>query len=160
LEKISKYGQEMVNKALTTSLEFRTNTSKSIVMISDVGENDNYGPENIASEFDMEILSKCKGIAIANWASNLRGTDLLSHVFNNSPHALHFVDPADIESRRDEFKNMLHDLADIIDVISINENEYTQLARAVGIQIESVSERNLLMVEKSVRILAKNWGLR
>jgi ribokinase len=127
-------------------------------MISDVGDNDNYGADNISSELDMEILSKCKGVVIANWASNLRGTELLAHVFNNSPNALHFVDPADIESRSNEFKNMLYDLGDIIDVISINENEYTQLAREVGIPIESISERKLLMAEKSVRLLAKKLG--
>ncbi|MGA8842644.1 MAG: carbohydrate kinase family protein [Nitrososphaeraceae archaeon] len=145
-------------QGLTTSLEFRSNKSNSNVMISDVGDNHDYGPENISTELDMKILSQCKGVVIANWASNLRGTELLSHVFKNSPHALHFVDPADIESRRNEFKNMLLDLCDEIDVVSINENEYTQLARAIGIPIESVSEREVSRIEKSVRLLAKALG--
>ena len=55
---------------------------------------------------------------------------------------------------------MLLDLCDEIDVVSINENEYTQLARAIGIPIESVSEREVSRIEKSVRLLAKALGLK
>ena len=69
---------------------------------------------------------------VVNWASNLKGTQLVKHAFRNSPNAIHFVDPADIDNRRDEFKNDLLRLAPFIDVLSLNENECRSLGKASG----------------------------
>jgi ribokinase len=69
---------------------------------------------------------------VVNWASNLKGTQLAKHAFRKSPNAIHFMDPADIDSRRDEFKNDLLKLGSFIDVLSLNENECKSLAKASG----------------------------
>lgn len=121
------------NHGRTTALEFvGGKTSRINLMISDVGDNVNFGAERIASTDDMEILKNTDGVMVVNWASNLKGTELVEHVFKNSPYAFHFIDPADIENRREEFRNTLSKLSDIIDVVSLNENECNSLGRTLG----------------------------
>lgn len=131
---------------LTTIFEF-TNPSFSVsnVMLSDVGDNRNFGPESIEStttttstavavDDDNDILSILKSssaVVLTNWASNLKGTDLLKYVFANSPNSLHFLDPADISERRLEFVQDLRTNSKLIDILSINENEYLQIICAL-----------------------------
>jgi len=118
---------------LTTIFEF-TNPSFSVsnVMLSDVGDNSNFGPESIESIADiLQILYSSSAVVLTNWASNLRGTDLLKYVFANSPNSFHFLDPADISERRFEFVQDLSANSKLIDLLSINENEYLQIISAL-----------------------------
>ncbi len=117
---------------LTTIFEFtHSSFSVSNVMLSDVGDNRNFGPESIESSEILSILKSSSAVVLTNWASNLRGTDLLKHVFSNSPNALHFLDPADISERQLEFVNELKNNSNLISMLSINENEYLQIANTV-----------------------------
>ena len=121
------------NHCRTTALEFvGKNEPRINLLISDVGDNIDFGPQYVNSESDLETLRKCDGVMVVNWASNLKGTQLAKHAFKESPNAIHFVDPADIDSRRDEFKNDLLKLASFIDVLSLNENECKSLGKASG----------------------------
>jgi ribokinase len=118
---------------LTTIFEF-TSPSFSIsnVMLSDVGDNCNFGPELIESISDIiPILNTSSAVVLTNWASNLKGTDLLKYVFSNSPSSFHFLDPADISERRLEFVQDLKNHSKLIDLLSINENEYLQIIDAL-----------------------------
>jgi ribokinase len=118
---------------LTTIFEF-TSPSFSIsnVMLSDVGDNYNFGPELIESITDIiPILNTSSAVVLTNWASNLKGTDLLKYVFSNSPSSFHFLDPADISERRLEFVQDLKNHSKLIDLLSINENEYLQIIDAL-----------------------------
>jgi ribokinase len=118
---------------LTTSFEFINEQGfKANVMLSDTGDNINFGPERVNSVDDLKILRNADGVVVVNWASNSSGTQLIEHVFKNSPKSLHFIDPADIETRRQEFLDSLTKIADIIDILSINENECNSLAKAIG----------------------------
>ena len=118
---------------LTTSFEFINEQGFKVnVMLSDTGDNINFGPEQVNSVDDLKILRNADGVVVVNWASNSSGTQLTEHVFKNSPKSLHFIDPADIETRGQEFLDSLTKIGDIIDVLSINENECNSLARAVG----------------------------
>jgi ribokinase len=117
---------------LTTSFEFTDHYfSVSNVMLSDVGDNSNFGPELIESTELLSILNSSTAVALTNWASNLRGTDLLKYIFENSPNSLHFLDPADISERRMEFIQDLKNHSKLIDLLSINENEYLQIVCAL-----------------------------
>jgi ribokinase len=118
---------------LTTSFEFINEQGfKANVMLSDTGDNINFGPERVNSVDDLKILRNADGVVVVNWASNSSGTQLIEHAFKNSPKSLHFIDPADIETRRQEFLDSLTKIADIIDILSINENECNSLAKAIG----------------------------
>jgi ribokinase len=117
---------------LTTSFEFPYDDTHVNVMVSDIGDNANFGSERISSEADKTILKNADGVMVVNWASNLRGTELAEFSFKNSPSAFHFLATADIETRKHDFRDSLVKLAGLTDCLSINENECNSLADALG----------------------------
>ena len=68
-------------------------------MLHDAGDSADFGPDRINSIQELEILQKAKAVAVVNWATNSKGTQLADYVFRNSPKRLHFIDPADIKKR-------------------------------------------------------------
>jgi ribokinase len=119
---------------LTTSLEFLNEKGCKVnVMVNDAGDNADFGPDKINSDDELRILQNAKAVAVVNWASNSKGSQLVEYAFKNSPKALHFIDPADIRIRKDEFRNTLSTIAETTNVLSINENECNCLARATGL---------------------------
>ncbi len=121
---------EFSNTSNPTSNPISTYSSSN-VMVSDVGDNDNFGPELIESHEVRMILRSSDAVIMTNWASNLRGTELLDYTFSNSPKSIHFLDPADIERRCFEFINVLKSRSNLIDFLSINENEYNLIIKAL-----------------------------
>jgi ribokinase len=117
---------------LTTSFEFPYEDTHVNVMVSDIGDNANFGSERITSEADRTMLKNADGVMVVNWASNLRGTELAEFSFTNSPSAFHFLATADIETRKHDFRDSLVKLAALTDCLSINENECNSLADALG----------------------------
>ena len=93
----------------TTSFEFPHNDDKVNVMVSDVGDNKEFGPNRLGSQDDLLALKNADAVMVVNWASNKKGTELAEHAFRSSPSAMHFIDPADISSRKDEFLFMEQD---------------------------------------------------
>jgi len=135
---------------LSTVFEFLNSSScPSNVMVSDVGDNDNFGPELIQSQKVQTILRSSDAVIMTNWASNLRGTDLLDYVFTNSPKSVHFLDPADIEKRCFEFINVIKNRSNLIDFLSINENEYNLIIEALKSVID-YNESILVTFESSL----------
>ncbi|HEX5905209.1 MAG TPA: hypothetical protein VFY50_04105, partial [Candidatus Nitrosocosmicus sp.] len=130
---------------LSTIFEFSDSqnilsSSSSNVMVSDVGDNNNFGPEILESENHILTLGSSDAVIITNWASNLRGTDLLQTVFANSSHSIRFLDPADIEKRCFEFINMVKINSKSIDILSINENEFNQVIEA----LQSIFDKKII----------------
>ena len=146
----------------TTSFEFHDNEeSYANVMISDVGDNKNFGSEMISLPSDLDVINSAKGIVLTNWGSNLRGTDLAYHVFTNSPNAFHFLDPADIETRKEEFRDALKKLSYAIDVLSINVNECTSLLKACNLDSQlSLDLNDIENIKKAVKALSSEFGLK
>jgi ribokinase len=117
---------------LTTCFEFPHEDTRVNVMVSDIGDNESFGPERINSEADRTILKHADGVMVVNWATNINGTELAEFSFKNSPSAFHFLDPADIETRKHDFRDSLAKLSGVTDCLSINENECNSLADALG----------------------------
>ena len=117
---------------LTTCFEFPHEGTRVNVMVSDVGDNESFGSERISSEADRTILKNADGVMVVNWATNINGTELAEFSFKNSPSAFHFLDPADIETRKHDFRDSLAKLSGVTDCLSINENECNSLADALG----------------------------
>ncbi len=135
---------------LSTVFEFlNSSSSPSNVMVSDVGDNDNFGPELIQSQKVQTILRSSDAVIMTNWSSNLRGTELLDYVFANSPTSVHFLDPADIEKRCFEFINVIKNRSNLIDFLSINENEYNLIIEALKSVIE-FNENTLLTFDSNL----------
>jgi ribokinase len=146
----------------TTSFEFHDNEeSYANVMISDVGDNRNFGPEMISLPSDLEILNNARCIVLTNWGSNLKGTDLAYHLFTYSPKSFHFLDPADIETRKEEFRETLKKLSYAIDVLSINENECTSLLKACNLNSRlSLDLNDIENLKKAAKTLSSELGLK
>lgn len=164
----SKFGEKVSlqitngKHGCTTSFEFPDEQKSKInVMVSDIGDNVLFGPDRITSDDHRKILKNADGVAVLNWGSNIRGAQLAEHVFKNSPRALHFIDPADIETRRQDFKESLRDIADIVDALSINENECNSLAKATGLEsvLMMTGEQSVDTIKNSAKMLSAEMGI-
>lgn len=118
---------------LTTAFEFPHGETRVNVMVSDIGDNANFGPDRISSDTDKSILKNADAVMVVNWASNSRGTDLAEFSFRNSPSAFHFIDPADVDTRKHEFRDSLARLASMTDSLGMNENECNSVADAFAL---------------------------
>ncbi|MDE1828855.1 MAG: carbohydrate kinase family protein [Thaumarchaeota archaeon] len=110
----------------TTALEFQNGNNIVNIMLSDLGGNENFGPEKIGKK-EQEKLGKASAVIVANWASNKKGTELAEFAFAKSKKALHLLDPADIQTRTKEFKSAIVKLGPNLDSLCLNENECNQL---------------------------------
>jgi ribokinase len=117
---------------MTTSLEFNNNGRVVNIMLSDLGDNENFGPEKLGTK-EQSVLKNADAIIVTNWASNEKGTELSKFVFEKSQKSLHFLDPADIQTRQSEFKFAISELASNIDSLSLNENECNLLLKQFGL---------------------------
>ncbi len=124
---------------MTTSFEFTNNTSVVNIMLSDLGDNENFGPEKLGSK-EQNVVKNADAIIVTNWASNGKGTELSKFAFEKSPKSLHFLDPADIETRKNEFKVAISELASNLDSLSLNENECNLLLKQF--ELGNITEGN------------------
>ena len=124
---------------MTTSFEFITNGSVVNIMLSDLGDNKNFGPEKLGSN-EQNVIKNADAVIVTNWASNENGTELSKFVFEKSLNSLHFLDPADIQTRQDEFKIAISELAPNLDSLSLNENECNLLLKQFG--LKNITEEN------------------
>jgi ribokinase len=138
----------------TTSLEFNNSGDTVNIMISDLGDNENFGPEKLGTK-EQAILQRADAVIVTNWASNKKGTELSQFAFLKSDSALHFLDPADIQTRPQEFKDALFKLANYLDSICINENECNILLKQFELDMISGEEKT----KKLVLELAKRTSI-
>lgn len=144
---------------LTTAFEFPHEDTRVNVMMSDIGDNASFGPERIDSEADRVLLKNADGVMVVNWASNQKGTELAEHAFRNSPSAFHFIDPADVETRKKDFCNSLEKLAGMTDCLSMNENECNSLADVLGLGHVLGSAYGADEVKLAAKKLAEKIGI-
>lgn len=116
------------NPGRTTSLEFSNNGRPVNIMLSDLGDNENFGPEKLGQK-EKDAIQNAVAIMATNWASNQKGTELFEYVFKKSPKSLHLLDPADIQTRPTEFKEAILGMADNLDSLCVNENEFNILLK-------------------------------
>ncbi|MHB8545275.1 MAG: carbohydrate kinase family protein [Nitrosotalea sp.] len=137
----------------TTSLEFNNAGSIVNVMISDLGDNENFGPEKLGTE-EQNMLASADAVIMTNWASNKKGTELSQFAFSKSASAFHLLDPADIQSRSEEFKQALPKLVDHLNSLCVNENECNVLLKQSELDmISGEKETKKLVLELAKRYL-------
>ncbi|HLE35148.1 MAG TPA: PfkB family carbohydrate kinase, partial [Nitrososphaerales archaeon] len=126
----------------TVSLEVAKNKGKANVMISDVGDTGNFGSNKLGKR-ELSLIRGASAVMITNWASNMKGTELALKAFKNArKDALCFLDPADISTRKEDFKNSLMKLADHLDILSINENECRLLLQSFALGVLPMNYSN------------------
>ena len=168
LNTFSKFG-DMVqlriangSQGLTTALEFHSEDGATEnIMLNHLRDMAAIGPEIISSEKDDLILKYASAVIFLNWASNNKGTALLEHVFNNSSNtsSFHFLDPSDIDNRKNEFKEMLLQNIDNIDALSINENECNSLFKAFDLNENIFPDTSRIEIEKMICNLSATLGI-
>jgi len=133
------------NPGRTTSLEFSNNGLPVNIMLSDLGDNENFGPEKLGQK-EQTVIQNADAIIVTNWASNEKGTELSKYVFSKSMKSLHFLDPADIQSRPGEFKEAILELSSNLDSLCLNENECNILLKQFDLGIVSNEEETKKLV--------------
>ena len=106
------------------------------IMASDPASLSSFGPEKLA-EKDRELIRHADFVCVFNWNQNLKGTELAEEVFQtakNEGKGVTFFDPGDPTSRASEIPRLNEQVLSkgLVDILSVNENELTQLAFAVG----------------------------
>jgi ribokinase len=120
----------------TTGLEFLDEKhTKANVMLNDAADNEYFGPDKIDSKENLKILQDADAVMVVNWGSNLKAAELVEYAFTKSPNSFHFIDPADIELRRDEFRDSLLNISSCVNALALNENEANSLGKSLGLNL-------------------------
>ena len=126
------------------------------IMASDPGSLANFGPQKLA-ESDKALLAEADFVCVFNWNQNLKGTELAEEVFHTvkeNGKGLTFFDPGDPSSKKNELSRLNDRVLSkgLVDVLSVNENELSQLGQAVGAETSGLEgeEENPLFHAGSV----------
>jgi len=119
----------------TTALEFSSKGKPVNVMISDVGDIGDFNGRRLDHD-DIVGLDGSDCVALVNWSSNRKGNALARKVFGlkSRKGRLNFLDPADLEGAEGRVKVLANEIIgqDLVDVVSLNENETRILARVLS----------------------------
>jgi ribokinase len=145
----------------TTGLEFLHGTGKKgNVMLNDAGDNEFFGTDKINSEGHFRILEDADAVLVVNWGSNLKGKELAQFAFAKSPNSFHFIDPADIELRRDEFRDFLKEISNDVDALALNENEANSLGKSMGMNsLLPAGNYNVEDVKNAAKQISSRTGI-
>jgi ribokinase len=120
----------------TMALEFRFKRKPVNIMFSDVGDISNFDGREL-TRHDTMTLRKSDCVALVNWSSNAKGTELARRVFGLSDREgrLNFIDLADVAGAESRVRTLARNILDqgLVDVISLNENEARIIARTLSI---------------------------
>jgi sugar/nucleoside kinase (ribokinase family) len=114
--------------SITTALEFETPGGKANVMLRDVGSLEDFGPQNLNTD-DFEAIRRADCTCVFNWAGTRKfGTELAETVFRyvkTQGKGKTYFDPADPNPNKGEAGKLLEKVlqSDLVDVLSLNENE-------------------------------------
>ena len=134
----------------TTALEFQNGDNVVNIMLSDLGDNEEFGPGKIGKR-EEEELGKASAVIVTNWASNRKGTELAEFAFAKSKKALHLLDPADIQTRAKEFKTAIGKIGTSLYSLCLNENECNLFLAQYGLGKISGPEKTKSLLAELAR---------
>jgi len=145
------------NASITTALEFTHGGEKRNVMLRDLGSLEIFGPDNL-TEKDFALLEKTDYVCVFNWAGTRRhGTELAKTVFHHAKtkgKGKTYYDTADPLPNKPEIPSMVKEVllrCNLIDVLSLNENEAITYAK----QVAPKQTSKLQQQHKSMTVAAK-----
>jgi sugar/nucleoside kinase (ribokinase family) len=106
------------------------------IMASDPGSLSSFGPEKLTDK-DRELIQEADFVCVFNWNQNMKGTELAEEVFQTvKKHGkgVTFFDPGDPTSRASDIPKLNERVLSkgLVDVLSVNENELTQLVSTMS----------------------------
>lgn len=117
----------------TVALETKFSGKESNIMLSDVGGIKYFDGSEMVRKF-KKTFKQSDVTIISNWASNLNGNDLIKNVFSITNNSIRLLDCADISTSVDRLPKLIDDIIrkDLVDIISLNENECSVLSQYLG----------------------------
>ncbi|UCE43959.1 MAG: carbohydrate kinase family protein [Candidatus Bathyarchaeota archaeon] len=153
--------------SLTTALEFTNQDERVNVMMCDLGSLEEFGPDNLTPE-DLQLLQEANYVCVFDWAGTRRwGTELAEKVFSHvkkEGKGKAYYDTSDPSPKKNEVPTLMKKvlLSDIIDVLSVNENEASCYASHLSNKVKPPQQT--LKTSKSAaecaRILANRLSAR
>jgi sugar/nucleoside kinase (ribokinase family) len=153
--------------SVTTALEFKSQSEKTNVMIRDVGSLANFGQEDL-DEKDYAVIEDADYTCLFNWAGTFKyGTLLAQAVFGRTKkcgNGKTYYDIADPTPNKTAIADLMEKVlkTNLIDVLSVNENEAIMFATLLDKSLPNQKERlgfaDLAM--EAARVLAKNLQAR
>jgi ribokinase len=137
----------------TTALEFSLEGKPVNVMISDVGDVGDFNGRRLKHD-DIAGLERSDCVALVNWSANRKGNELARKVFGlkGRKGRLNFLDPADLAGAEGRVKVLAKEIIgrDLVDVVSLNENETRIMARVLsaGRLPRNYSKQDLVRVSR------------
>ncbi len=114
--------------SLTTAFELTHRDERVNVMMSDLGSLEEFGADTLTPE-DFQLLREADYVCVFHWAGTRRwGTELAKKVFSHVKEGAKgktYYDTSDPTPKRREIPKLIKKvlLANIIDILSVNENE-------------------------------------
>jgi sugar/nucleoside kinase (ribokinase family) len=119
----------------TTAFEFPQGGRRVNVMVSDVGDLEDFSGKEL-SKMDRRSITLSDCVALVNWSANKKGNELARTVFNlpYRKRRLNFLDTADLTGAESRIGGLVERILrkGAVDVLSLNENEARILARRVS----------------------------
>ncbi len=117
----------------TVSLEFRKGGRVANVMLSDLGDTANVGPEKIPEECWRRV-GEVNMVGVFNWAANKKGTELVEKVFAEASRkgVATYLAPADLSVRAEEVAELFSRVGGVLKILSVNENEARVIAKTLS----------------------------
>ncbi len=152
-------------ESITTALEFAYGNERRNVMLRDIGTLAVFGPDNL-TEKDYPLLKKSNYICIFNWAGTRRhGTELARTVFNyvkTKGIGKTYYDTADPLPNKSKIPVLVDQVLlrqNLIDILSLNENEAITYARFVApkqtVKLQRQHKSMTVLANACAKILAQ-----
>lgn len=151
------YAKTEGNPSITTALEFTHKGDKRNVMLRDLGSLAKFSPNDLG-ERDFALLERADYVCVFNWAGTRKhGTELARKVFHYvkaQGRGKTYYDTADPLPNKSKISELVREVLlehNLVDILSLNENEAITYARHVAPK----QTRQLQKQHKSMSTLAK-----
>jgi len=154
--------------SITTAIELIHGKEKVNVMLRDLGSLAKFSPSDFTSR-DYQLLEEVDYVCVFNWAGTQQyGTELAQMVFRRVKkrgRGKTYYDTADPTPNRSKIPTLMKEVlsTDLIDILSLNENEAVQYASQLDPQRVAELQKSMRLSElarECARILAQNLTAR
>jgi sugar/nucleoside kinase (ribokinase family) len=153
--------------ALTTAFEVAYGDEMVNIMMGDLGSLPNFGPKNLTQK-DYDLLREVDYACLFNWASTSRwGNELAEKVFRyvkEEGKGKTYYDTGDPTPNKRDIPKLVEKIlkSDLIDILSVNENEAFQYASQLDSKVNGLRNRlnHHELARECARTLAKHISAR
>lgn len=133
--------------SITTAFEVRNEKQNlTNIMVSASGSLLTLSPEHLTDAV-LDLVRRSSIVCFFNWSQTKRGGDIAETLFKVAREggAMTFFDSGDPSYRRDEMPRLINQIfdSDLVDVMSLNENEFAQFSKSLGLKFEESRGKEL-----------------